>query len=59
MDYFYSGTEICDMKIEIVKLVVTGSANLIVPPDRQEQIQVLLSVVSFWSQAQLDKFETR
>ena len=30
----------CDMEVEIVTFVIKGSAQLTVPPDRQEEIQV-------------------
>ena len=34
------------MEVEIVTFVIKGSAQLIVPPDRQEQIQVGSRVVA-------------
>ena len=40
MEYFYSEMEICDMEVEIVAFVVKGSAQLTIPTDRQEYIQV-------------------
>ena len=39
-DVCYLEQKVSNMEIEIITLVVTDSANLTVPPDGQEQIQV-------------------
>ena len=38
--------KVCDMEVEIVTFFVKGSAQLTVPPDRQEKIEIGSSGIS-------------